>query len=267
MSAPATLALQVRAMSISFGGVRALEGVDLDVAPGEIVGLIGPNGAGKTTLFDCISGLIPGQGSVAVAGQDVTALAPHLRAHAGLGRSFQDARLFSSMTVLDSLRVAGERTAKRRPSVLATLLGWGGAPAHEQKATEQAMAVVEQFGLTAYRDKLIGELSTGTRRVVDLAALMVQRPSVILLDEPSSGIAQRDAEALGPLLVQVRDELGCALVIIEHDMPLLLGLVDRLYALETGKVIASGPPQQVVANDRVIRSYLGDDPAAIERSG
>ena len=267
MSTPDSMALQVRAMSISFGGVRALDGVDLDVAPGEIVGLIGPTGAGKTTLFDCISGLVPGQGSVAVGGRDVTTLAPHSRAHAGLGRSFQDARLFSSMTVLDSLRVAGERNAKRPPSIFATLLGLGGVPQQEQAATDRAMAVVEQFGLAAYRDKLIGELSTGTRRVVDLAGLMVQRPSVILLDEPSSGIAQRDAEALGPLLVQVRDELGCAMVIIEHDMPLLLGLVDRLYALETGRVIASGPPQQVVANERVVRSYLGDDPAAIERSG
>jgi ABC-type branched-subunit amino acid transport system ATPase component len=262
-----TAALQVRGMGISFGGVRALDGVDLDVAPGEIVGLIGPNGAGKTTLFDCISGLAPGEGSVAVAGRDVTGLSPHARAHAGLGRSFQDARMFSSMTVLDTLRVAGERNAARRPSVIATLLGLGGVPEQAKAATDRALAVVQQFGLGAYRDKLIGELSTGTRRVVDLAGLLVQRPSVVLLDEPSSGIAQREAEALGPLLRQVRDELGCAMVVIEHDMPLLLGLVDRLYALETGRVIASGRPQDVVADERVVRSYLGDDPAAINRSG
>jgi branched-chain amino acid transport system ATP-binding protein len=175
--------------------------------------------------------------------------------------------MFSSMTVLDTLRVAGERNAARRPSVIATLLGLGGVPEQAKAATDRALAVVQQFGLGAYRDKLIGELSTGTRRVVDLAGLLVQRPSVVLLDEPSSGIAQREAEALGPLLRQVRDELGCAMVVIEHDMPLLLGLVDRLYALETGRVIASGRPQDVVADERVVRSYLGDDPAAIERSG
>ena len=260
-------ALSVRGMGVSFGGVRALDGVDLDVAQGEIVGLIGPNGAGKTTLFDCISGLAPGEGTVSVAGRDLTRMAPHARAHAGLGRSFQDARLFTSMTVLDTLRVAGERNTRRHASVVMTLLGLGGVPQEEEQATEHALEVVQQFGLWAYRNTLIGELSTGTRRVVDLAGLLVQRPSVILLDEPSSGIAQREAEALGPLLVQVRDELGCALVVIEHDMPLLLGLVDRLYALETGRVIATGAPQDVVTDPRVVRSYLGDDPAALERSG
>lgn len=260
-------ALEVRGMGVSFGGLRALDGVDVDVAPGEIVGLIGPNGAGKTTLFDCISGLAPGEGTVAVQGRDVTSLAPHLRAHAGLGRSFQDARLFSSMTVLDTLRVAGERSTKRPASVVGTLLGLGSSIEEEKAATAKALEVIGQFGLTAYRDKLIGELSTGTRRVVDIAGLMIQRPAVILLDEPSSGIAQREAEALGPMLRRVRDELGCAMLVIEHDMPLLLGLVDRLYALETGRVISSGTPQEVVADPRVIRSYLGDDPSAIERSG
>jgi branched-chain amino acid transport system ATP-binding protein len=254
-------------MGVSFGGLRALDGVDLDVEAGEIVGLIGPNGAGKTTLFDCISGLSPGEGTVSVGDRDITGLPPHQRAHAGLGRSFQDARLFTSMTVLDTLRVASERASGRPASVVRTLLGFGGVDAQEKQATARALEVVETFGLTAYRDKLIGELSTGTRRVVDLAGLMIQRPAVILLDEPSSGIAQREAEALGPLLVQVRDELNCALLVIEHDMPLLLGLVDRVYALETGRVIASGSPQDVIADPRVIRSYLGDDPAAIERSG
>ena len=260
-------ALQVRGMGISFGGLRALDGVALDVEPGEIVGLIGPNGAGKTTLFDCISGLVPGEGTVAVGGKDVTRLAPHERAHAGLGRSFQDARLFSSMTVLDTLRVAGERAATKPPSVLGTLLGLGGAPEHEQSATRTAQEMVERFGLQAYRDKLVGELSTGTRRVVDLAGLMVQRPSVVLLDEPSSGIAQREAEALAPLLRQVRDDLGCAMLVIEHDMPLLLSLAERLYAMETGRVLVSGAPADVVADPRVVASYLGTDAAAVGRSG
>jgi ABC-type branched-subunit amino acid transport system ATPase component len=259
-------ALTVRGMGISFGGLRALDGVDLDVQPGEIVGLIGPNGAGKTTLFDCISGLVPGEGTVAVSGRDVTRMAPHQRAHAGLGRSFQDARLFSSMTVLDTLRVASERAAAKPPSVIGTLLGLGDAAEQETLATERALEMVEKLGLQDYRDKLIGELSTGTRRVVDIAGLMVQRPAVVLLDEPSSGIAQREAEALGPLLRQVRDELGCALLVIEHDMPLLLGLAERLYALETGRVIVSGPPAEVIADERVVRSYLGSDAAAIGRS-
>jgi branched-chain amino acid transport system ATP-binding protein len=261
-----TAALSVRGVAVSFGGLRALDGVDLDVRPGEIVGLIGANGAGKTTLFDCVGGFVPCQGQVMVSGVDVTSMAPHQRAGAGLGRSFQDARMFTSMTVLDALRVASELVANRAPSVTATLLGVGGTVEHEQSATAHATAMIEAFGLTAYRDKLIGELSTGTRRVVDLAAMVLHRPSVILLDEPSSGIAQREAEALRPLLRRIRDELGCAMLVIEHDMPLLLGVAERLYALETGRVIATGTPDEVVHDPRVIRSYLGDDPVAVGRS-
>jgi branched-chain amino acid transport system ATP-binding protein len=260
-----TAALDARGVGISFGGVRALDGVDIVVQPGEIVGLIGPNGAGKTTFFDCVSGLIPGEGQVLVAGRDVSGLPAHERARAGLGRSFQDARLFASMSVIDVLTVAAERHQSRSPGVMKTLLGFGAEA--EAAARSTAAQVVETFGLQAYRDKLVGELSTGTRRVVDLAGILVQRPSVVLLDEPSSGLAQREAEALVPLLQRVRADLGCALVVIEHDMPLLLGIAERLYALETGRVVAQGLPDDVVRDPEVVRSYLGDDPAAIARSG
>jgi branched-chain amino acid transport system ATP-binding protein len=267
VTVPHPTALETRGVGISFGGVRALDAVDLTVAPGEIVGIIGPNGAGKTTLFDCISGLVPGEGAVLVSGRDVSKLPPHERARAGLGRSFQDARLFHTMTVLDTLRVANERHTPRGAGVVGTLLGHPGAQSAQRAASERADEVVAAFGLGDYRDKLIGELSTGTRRVVDLAGLLIQQPSVVLLDEPSSGIAQREAEALAPLLRRVRDELGCALVVIEHDMPLLLELAERMYALETGRVIAHGAPRDVVRDPEVVRSYLGDDPTAISRSG
>jgi ABC-type branched-subunit amino acid transport system ATPase component len=262
-----TTALRTHGVGISFGGVRAVQDVSISVAPGEIVGIIGPNGAGKTTLFDCISGNQPHQGQVLIGDRDVTGLAPQERARAGLGRSFQDARLFHTMTVLDTLRVASERHNPRGSGAISTLIGRASATAAERKADEQARAVIDAFGLSAYRDKLIGELSTGTRRVVDLAGILVQRPSVVLLDEPSSGIAQKEAEALGPLLLQLRAELGCAMVVIEHDMPLLLGLAERLVALETGSVIAEGAPQDVIRHPEVVRSYLGSDQVAIQRSG
>jgi len=175
-------ALSTSGVGISFGGVRAVHDVSISVAPGEIVGIIGPNGAGKTTLFDCISGNHPHQGRVVVGGRDVTGLAPQERARAGLGRSFQDARLFHTMTVLDTLRVASERHHPRGSGALSTLIGRASAAKAEREADEQARSVIDAFGLTAYRDKLIGELSTGTRRVVDLAGILVQRPSVVLLD-------------------------------------------------------------------------------------
>jgi branched-chain amino acid transport system ATP-binding protein len=246
--------------------LKALDGVSLDVAPGEVVGVIGPNGAGKTTLFDCLSGLQPCLGTVVVGGVDVSGWPTHRRAAAGLGRSFQDARLFPSLTVADTIRAAFELHHADR-AVGAAALGLPRLRRAEAEAAARADEVMGMLGLRPHRHKLIKELSTGTRRIVDLACLLVQEPAVVLLDEPSSGIAQREAEALGPLLLEVRDRTGAAMVVIEHDMPLLLGIAERLYALELGRVIAQGSPGSVVRHPEVVRSYLGDDPAAIGRSG
>lgn len=253
-------------MTATFGGLRALDRIDLDVGPREIVGVIGPNGAGKTTLFDCISGLLRCEGRVWIDGREVSGWAPHRRAAAGLGRSFQDARMFPTLTVLDTLRAASE-LRMAGDGIVASLLSLPSARAAERKATERAAEIVELMGLAQHRHKLTRELSTGTRRIVDLACVLVQSPAVVLLDEPSSGIAQREAEALGPLLRQIRELTGCAMLLIEHDMPLLLGVADRLVALETGGVIATGPPESVVRHPSVVRSYLGGDAAAINRSG
>ena len=258
--------LAARGVGIAFDGLRVLDGVDLDVAAGEIVGVIGPNGAGKTTLFDCLSGFLASDGIVRIDGVDVTGLGPARRAGAGLGRSFQDARLYHSLSVLDTLRVAAELVLPRT-GLVSSMVGLPGSRRREAEATRLALEQVEAMGLGGYRDKLVGELSTGTRRIVDLAGLLLQRPKVVLLDEPSSGIAQREVEALRPLLLDVRSRTGCAMVLIEHDMPLLLGLADRVYALETGRVVTSGLPDEVVHHPEVVRSYLGADPAAIARSG
>ena len=262
----AASALRTEGVGVSFGGLRALHKVDIEVGAGEIVGVLGPNGAGKTTLFDCVSGFVACEGRVFVGDVEVTSKPPHERAAAGLGRSFQDARLFHTMSVLDTLRVASELRMRHADS-LSSLLRLPNSRTAEARATRSALQLVDLMGLSSYRDKLIKELSTGTRRIVDLACVLIQRPSIVLLDEPSSGIAQREAEALGPLLVSLRDRIGCALLVIEHDMPLLLGIAQRVYALETGRVIASGKPRDVVRHPEVVRSYLGDDPAAIERSG
>ncbi len=259
-------ALRTKGVGVSFGGLRALHRVDIHVTLGEIVGIIGPNGAGKTTLFDCLSGFVECAGRAWVADVEITGKPAHERAAAGLGRSFQDARLFHTLTVLDTLRVASELRMRHADS-LSSLLSLPNSRSAENRAMRNALQLVDLMGLGAYRDKLIKELSTGTRRIVDLACVLIQRPAVVLLDEPSSGIAQREAEALGPLLLSLRDRIGCALVVIEHDMPLLLSIAQRMYALETGMVVASGKPNDVVNHPEVVRSYLGDDPTAIERSG
>jgi branched-chain amino acid transport system ATP-binding protein len=252
---------------VRFGGIAAVDGVSLTVAPGEVVGIIGPNGAGKTTLFDLISGFTRSDaGTVMVGGRDVTGSSPDRRARLGLGRSFQDARLFPDLTVEDTIAVALDRWVDVTDPFNAALHlpAWVDS---EHRVRLLADELIEMLNLEAFRSKFIRELSTGSRRVVDLACVVAHRPSVVLLDEPSSGIAQRESEALGPLLLQIRDTLGASLVVIEHDIPLLTGVADRMVALDQGRCVAEGPPHQVLEDPLVVASYLGVTDAAITRSG
>jgi len=261
------VALRLEGVGARFGGVRAVADVDLAVRSGQVVGIIGPNGAGKTTLLDIISGFVPtGTGRIELEGADVSDLTPHARAALGLGRSFQDARLFPSMTVRQVVATACERHVAVREAPAALLLSPAVA-ASERAVAEEVDALIETLGLQAYADKFVGELSTGTRRIVDLACALAHRPSVLLLDEPSSGIAQRETEALGPVLLDIRDRTGAAIVVIEHDIPLVCSISDELVAMELGSVVARGTPDEVVNDPRVISGYLGTDEAVVHRSG
>jgi branched-chain amino acid transport system ATP-binding protein len=259
--------LQCRGVTKRFGGITAVDSVDVDLRDGEIIGLIGHNGAGKTTLMDCISGFLKIDGGrIGIQGLDVTEWQPHERARAGLGRSFQDARLYPSLTVAETIAVARERHLANHDIMASTL----GLPASYEVEMDIAMKVeelIDLMGLGAYREKLTGELSTGSRRIVDLACILAQGPSVLMLDEPSGGVAQKETEALGPLLLRVRERTGCSILVIEHDMPLLSSICDQLIALETGAIIATGTPDEVLSHPAVIESYLGTDDSAINRSG
>jgi branched-chain amino acid transport system ATP-binding protein len=237
--------LSCTALTKRFGGVVAVDHVDLEVGPGEIVGLVGQNGAGKTTIVDCISGFhqIDG-GVVRFRGRDVSGWAPHERARARLGRSFQEARLFPSLTVAETIAVACERQAASR-SLVADAFRQPASYESELLTAARVQELIGLLGLVDHRDKLTSELSTGTRRIVELACLMAEEPVLLLLDEPSAGVAQRETEALGPLLRRIRDVTGVAMIVIEHDMPLLSGLCERLVALELGAVIATGTPDEV----------------------
>jgi ABC-type branched-subunit amino acid transport system ATPase component/ABC-type branched-subunit amino acid transport system permease subunit len=258
--------LIVREVSHSFGGISALDDASIEVRPGEIVGLIGPNGAGKSTLLNVISGrLRPQHGAVTLGSLDLSDLPSEVRAAIGLGRTFQDAHLFPGLTVTETIQVA---MAKRyRSSMLASSIGAPWVRHAEAQNMRSAHEVIDRLGLTDWSGALTGELSTGTRRICDLAAQVAARPRVLLLDEPTAGVAQREAEAFGPVLRRIRDELDCSILIVEHDMPLLMGLCDRVYAMVAGRVIASGTPEEVRADPRVIASYLGTDEVAIARSG
>ncbi|HMC38363.1 MAG TPA: MFS transporter [Acidimicrobiales bacterium] len=262
-----TPALEVAEVSKRFGGVQATDGVSLTLHEGEILGLLGANGAGKTTLFDLISGFFPvDSGRVYLRGRDVTGLPPDARARLGLGRSFQDSKLFPALTVADTIRVALERHIEVADP-LAAALHLPAVADSEAKVDGRVDELVEMLGLGTFRNKFVSEISTGTRRMVDLACILAHEPSVILFDEPSSGIAQKESEALGPVLRRVRDMTRSSLMVIEHDMPLLTGLADEVVALDLGRVLTRGRPADVVNDPRVVAAYLGSDPHVVARSG
>ena len=241
--------LEAHRVSVSFGAVAAVQEVDLAVAPGHIVGVVGPNGAGKTVLFDLLSGYTrPSAGHVLLEGVDVTSWPPSRRARAGLGRSFQDARLFPSTTVAETIAIAVDGRLQRADTAA--------GPASEVEG--RVAELIELFHLEPFANKFVAELSTGTRRIVDLACSLALEPRVLLLDEPSAGLARRETEALAPLLLDVRARTGAALVVIEHDLELVSSIADELIALELGRVVARGSPQEVVRHPRVVESYLGN---------
>ena len=245
--------LEVRGLSRRFGDLKAVDDVSFSVEAGETLGLIGPNGAGKTTVFELVSGYLrPQAGSVVFEGTDITRLSPEDRSRRGLVRSFQNASLFPTMTPREIVFLACRSAAGGR-FVL------GGSLA-ERTIEDRADETLASFGLASVGDQPVGLLSTGTRRLVELAANVALRPRLLLMDEPSAGIAQAETEALGEVIVQIRETYGITLVVIEHDMPLLASVCDRMIALEVGQVIAEGSPATVQTDPAVVRSYLGGGP-------
>ena len=250
-----------------FGGVVAIDDVSLDVDVGKVLGIIGSNGAGKTTLFDICSGFLPpDDGRVLLDGVDVTDVGAPERAALGMGRVFQSARLFPSLTVPEAIAVALERHVAVRDPFLC-LLDTPAAAASESVVRDRVEELIAEMRLEGYRDAFISELSTGTRRIVELACILAHEPKVLLLDEPSSGIAQRECEALGDLLLDIRERTGTTMVVIEHDMPLVSSIADELVCLHLGRVIARGTPRAVLSDEAVLASYLGSDDATVRRSG
>ena len=258
-------ALQTQDVSVRFGGNTAVDHVSVHVDRGELVGLIGTNGAGKSTLLNAISGFVPSQGRVFVLGTDVTARRAPARHARGLGRGFQGARIYPGLTVRESLMVALE--ARSRSQLLASMTALPPSPGAERAKRAEADELIGYMGLGRYADHFIATLSTGTRRIVELSSLLAVNARVLLLDEPTGGVAQREAEAFGPLIKQVQAELDAAVIVIEHDMPLVMGISDRVYCMEAGAVIAEGSPEQIRRDPLVIASYLGTSEHAIGRSG
>jgi ABC-type branched-subunit amino acid transport system ATPase component/ABC-type branched-subunit amino acid transport system permease subunit len=256
--------LSTRDVTVRFGGLTAVHDVNIQIDKGELVGLIGANGAGKSTLMNAISGFVHSSGDIDVLGREVNELSPRERHALGLGRGFQAAKLYPDLSVRDTVQVALE--ARKKSLLVPSLLALPPSPRVERTRRAEAAEIIDFLGLGRYADQLTVNLSTGTRRIVEFACLLAVAPKVILLDEPTGGVAQRETEAFGPLIRRLQKELGAAVLLIEHDMPLVMSVSDRIYCLEAGAVIAEGSPREIRNDARVIATYLGTDERAIERS-
>jgi branched-chain amino acid transport system ATP-binding protein len=251
--------LRVDRVSAAYGAVRVVDEVTFDVTPGEVVGILGPNGAGKTSLFDCLSGALPLQdGTVRLLDDDITALPPYKRAQRGLMRSFQSVRLFPSLTVRDCIAVALETRLTTKNPLFAGL--WlPPARTEERRVDERVTALLELLRLDPVAAAPLSALALGPRRLVDLGCPRAPRPKVLLLDEPSAGLAHGETELLGPLVSRISSDLDCAVLIIEHNIPVLASVAHRLLAMRAGAVIAQGDPSAVLDDPEVRAAYFGKE--------
>jgi branched-chain amino acid transport system ATP-binding protein len=235
--------LEVKQVTVRFGGVTALDAVDLDVDDGRVTGLIGPNGAGKTTLFNVICGLQPAsRGQVLLDGADIANLPPHKRARLGIGRTYQRLEVFGSMTARDNIRVAGD---VRR-------LWASDVPPSAEVADE----ILDRVGLRAVADERVDGLPTGLARLVEVGRALAGGPRVLLLDEPSSGLSEEETDTFADLLDELSSE-GLAILLVEHDVELVMRVCARIHVLDFGRVIAAGGPAEIQADELVQSAYLG----------
>ncbi|MFA5885866.1 MAG: ABC transporter ATP-binding protein [Acidimicrobiia bacterium] len=251
-------ALALDGVSVRFGGIRALNDVSFSVPPGEVMGLIGPNGAGKTTLFDAISGVrLPDDGRVFLGGKDMTKANAVARARWGLRRTFQRVQTFGWLTVEDNVQSAVEWEGGGG-GIMADLVAFPTRRSREKRRRARVDDVLEQCGLSSVRTDSAGSLPIGLARMVEVARALVADPKVLMLDEPSSGLDEAEAERLGERIQALKAEGGCAIVLVEHDVGFVMEQCDRIVVLDLGEVLATGTPDEIQKNMAVRAAYLGD---------
>jgi branched-chain amino acid transport system ATP-binding protein len=248
--------LEVRDVVRSFGGVRAVDGASLDVEAGSITSLIGPNGAGKSTLFNIVSGFLrPEAGTVSFEGRRIDRLPPHRIARAGLVRTFQTARALARMTVLDNVLLAAPRQPGEQ--LLRNVVGAGTTRRREREARARARELLDLVRLDGHADELAATLSGGQRKLLDFARVLMTEPRLVLLDEPMAGVNPVLRGELLEHVVSLREEHGVTVLLVEHDLEVVMGVSDRVVVMSNGSVLASGPPESVRSDARVVDAYLG----------
>lgn len=248
--------LKCNNISISFGGLKAVNGFNLDVKEKDLIGLIGPNGAGKTTVFNMLSGVYqPSQGSIYLDGENITGLPVHKLSQKGIARTFQNIRLFDYLSVVDNVKLAMNKDMRYKifDGMLRLKKYWK----EEREATKKALEILNILGLAAYANDSAGNLSYGSQRKLEIARALATNPKLLLLDEPAAGMNAIETESLMDTIRMIRDKFDISIVLIEHDMKLVLGICEKLYVLNHGIVIAEGDPKEVVKKDDVVSAYLG----------
>lgn len=252
------LLLDVHGLTMRFGGLVAVNKVNLAVKHRQIVSIIGPNGAGKTTVFNCLSGFyIPSEGSVMFNGHEVAGLKDFQISRKGLVRTFQHVRLFSSMTVIENMLVAQHRHLNT--NLLSGLFKTGNYQRLEQEAMDRAAYWLKEVDLLDFANREAGNLSYGQQRRLEIARCMVTQPELLLLDEPAAGLNPNETKELDELIVRLRDEHEISVLLIEHDMGLVMGISDHIYVIAQGTPLADGNADQIISNPDVIKAYLGEE--------